>query len=200
MNLNALNPYSLALFAHVIGAIGIFAGMGVWTFASWALRQAERVEQARLLTGLIKASSNLVVASIFVLGVAGFYMAITVWGSQATWIVVATITFVLLAPLGLLVIDPRVRAIAAATRTLPDGPLPDELWARTRDPLLATGLSVYVTTLLGIVFIMTNKPTTSVAILVAVAAAALGLLISLPLCSARAKRRVNHHAETTGQA
>ncbi|HET9110919.1 MAG TPA: hypothetical protein VFN78_08860 [Ktedonobacterales bacterium] len=184
-----LNLYSLALFAHVIGAMGIFAGMGVWLFATWTLRRVERVELARLLAGLIRTSSNLVVASILILGVAGFYMAITVWGGQATWIIVATINFVLLAPLGLLAIDPRMRAIAKATHDLPDGPLTDEIWARTHDPLVTTGLNIYITSLIGIVFIMTTKPTTSVAIIVAVGAAAFGVLVSLPLWGARAKRR-----------
>ena len=182
------NLYSLALFAHVVGAMGIFSGMGVWIFTAWTLRRVERVELARLLAGLIRTSSNLVVASILILGVAGFYMAITVWGSQATWIIVATINFALLAPLGLLAIDPRMRAIAKATRDLPDGPLPDEIWVRTHDPVVTTGLNIYMTALIGIVFIMTTKPATSVAITVAVVAAALGALISLPLWGARAKR------------
>ena len=186
-----MNLYSLALFAHLVGAVCIFAGIGVWTFAIWTLRRVERVELARQLAGLIQASSNLVVAGILLLGVAGFYMAITVWGSQATWIIVATVNFALLAPLGLLVIDPRVRAIGAATRSQPDGPLPDALWARTRDPMIACGLNIYIASLFGIVYIMTNKPNTGAAILAALVAAALGLLASLPLWWPRAKRRAD---------
>lgn len=194
------NLYALALFAHVVGAMGIFSGMGVWLFATWKLRRVERVELARLLAGLIRASSNLVVASILILGVAGFYMAITVWGGQATWIIVATINFALLAPLGLLAIDPRVRAIEKATRDLPDGPLPDALWTRTHDPVVSTGLNVYIASLIGIVFIMTNKPAMSVAIIVAVVAAALGALISLPLWGVHARRRAASGIPTTGRS
>ncbi len=186
-----MNLYSLALFAHLVGAVCIFAGIGVWTFAIWTLRQVERVELARQLAGLIQASSNLVVAGIFLLGAAGFYMAITVWGSQATWIIVATVNFALLAPFGLLVIDSRVRAITTASRSLPDGPLPDALLARLRDPLLAGGLNVYIASLFGIVYIMTTKPATSGAVLAAVAAAALGLLVSLPLWKPRKERRTD---------
>lgn len=183
-----MNLYMIALFAHVVGAIGIFAGMGVWHFGIRALRQVERVEQVRLLTTLITASTRLVIGGILVLGVAGFYMAITVWGIQATWIIVATLAFLLLIPTSLLIIDPRVRAITTAARGLPDGSQPDELARRTRDPLLAAGLNVYIAILLGIVFIMTNKPATNVAILAAVVALALGLLVSLPLWGTRARR------------
>lgn len=194
-----MNLYMLALFAHVVGVIGIFAGLGVWIFGIWALRQAERVELVRLLTTLIAASSKLVVGGILVLGIAGLYMAITVWGGQATWIIVATITFLLLIPVGLLIIDPRVRAITTAARDLPDGPLPNALAARTHDPLLAAGLNVYIAILLGIVFIMTNKPATNVAILAAVVALALGLLVSLPLWGPRARRSPTHNSAASAR-
>lgn len=176
-----MNLYSLALFAHVCGVIGIFAGMGVWAFGVGALRHTQRVEQVRLLAKLITASSNLVVGSMLLLGVAGFYMAITVWGIQATWIIVATISFLLLAPIGLLVIEPRVRAIAREARDVPDGPLPQTLAVRTRDSLLGAGLSVYIAVLLGIVFLMIYKPPTDIALLTVAVAIALGALASIPL-------------------
>ncbi|HEY7974480.1 MAG TPA: hypothetical protein VID72_04005 [Ktedonobacterales bacterium] len=188
-----MNLYMLALFAHVVGVIGIFAGLGVWIFGTWALRQAERVELVRLLTTPIAAASKLIVGGILVLGIAGFYMAITVWGGQATWIIVATIAFLLLIPVGLLIIDPRMRAITTAARDLPDGPLSDALAAHTHDPLLPTGLNLYIAMLLGIVFIMTNKPATNVAILAAVVAVAVGLLVSLPLWRPRARRYTARH-------
>jgi hypothetical protein len=194
-----VNLYMIALFAHVVGVIGIFAGMGVWLFGIRALRQIERVEQVRLLTTLIVASTRLVIGGILVLGIAGFYMAITVWGILTTWIIVATLTFVLLIPMSLLIIDPRVQAIATAARNLPDGPIPNELSVRTRDPLLAAGMNVYIAILLGIVFIMTNKPATNMAILAALVALALGLLVSLPLWSPRARRYSARQSATSSR-
>lgn len=176
-----MSAYTVALFAHVSGAIGIFAGLGVWVLGVGALRRSQRVEQVRILAALITRAGNLVVAGIVVLGIAGFYMALTAWSISATWIVVATISFVLLAPWGLLIIDPRVRAIARAAKSAPDGSLPDTLAARTRDPLLGTGLNAYVGCLFGIVFVMTNKPAVGESILAIVIAVAVGLLASAPL-------------------
>ena len=184
-----MNLYTLALFAHVCGVIGIFAGMGVWVFSVAALRRAQRVEQARILSGLMVVSGNLVVGSILLLGVAGFYMAITVWGERATWIIVATISFVLLAPGGALIIDPRVRAIARLARDAQDGPLPETLAARTRDPLLATGLSIYIAVLFGIVFLMTTKPPVEESVVAMLIAVVVGVILSLPLWRTRAKER-----------
>lgn len=176
-----MNLYVLALFMHVSGAIVIFAGMGAWVFGAAALRRAQRVEQVRLLAALIIAAGNVVVGGIVILGIAGFYMALTAWDIRATWIVVATVSFLLLAPGGLLVIDPRVRTIARQARAAPDGPLPAMLTRRTRDPVLGAGLNVYVAVLFGIVFLMTTKPAVGEAILAMVIALAVGLLASLPL-------------------
>ena len=172
--------YTLTLFAHLCGVIGVFSGLAVWVFGVVGMRGAQRVEQVRLQCALMLAAGNLVVGSIIVLGAAGLYMAFTVWGERAPWIIVATVSFALLAPGGVFVIDPRVRAIARQARDTPDGPLPESLAARTRDPLLVSGLSVYVGCLFGIVFLMTNKPPLSASVVALLVAVAVGLLASLP--------------------
>jgi uncharacterized membrane protein len=176
-----MNIYTLALFAHIIGAIGTFIGVSVWLFAAEALQRTQRVEQVRILTRLIQPSGVLAIVSILILGIAGFYMALTAWGEQATWIIVATISFVLLAPFGAFVIDPRLRALARAAAAAPDGPLPAAVAARTHDPLVRIGLFLYVGVLVGIVFLMTTKPSLATSILAMVVAATLGLAVGLLL-------------------
>jgi hypothetical protein len=173
--------YTFALFIHIVGAIGTFIGVSVWLFAALALRRAQSVGQVRALTSLIQPSGILTIISILLLGVAGFYMAITVWGERATWIMVATISFLLLAPFGIFVIDPRLRALDKAAATAPDGPLPPSVAARVRDPLAGVGLSVYIAVLLGIVFLMTTKPPLVDSIIALALATALGLVVGLLL-------------------
>jgi hypothetical protein len=176
-----MNAYTLALFIHILGAIGTFIGVSVWLFAAMALRSAHSVGQVRALTSLIQPSAVLAIVSILLLGVAGFYMAITVWGERATWIIVATISFLLLAPFGVFIIDPRLHALAKAAATEPDGLLPPSLAARARDPIVGVGLCGYLGTLLGIVFLMTTKPPLMDSIIVIVIATALGLVGGLLL-------------------
>lgn len=176
-----MSLYTLALFLHIVGAIGTFIGVGVWLVAAEALWRTRRVEQVRTLTRLVQPSGVIAIVSILLLGIAGFYMAFTAWGEQATWIIVATISFVLLAPFGAFVIDPRLRALARAAAAAPDGPLPSAMAARTRDPLVGVGLCVYISVLLGIVFLMTNKPALEVSILAIVVATVLGLVAGLML-------------------
>lgn len=176
-----MSTYTIMLFVHIVGAIAVFVGVGVWLFAVAALRRAQEVAQVRALAGLTVASGNVAVCGVLLLAVGGFYMALTVWGVHATWIIVATISFALLAPFGVFVLDPRIRALAKVAAATPDGPLPASLSARTNDPLLGAGLCLYIAVLLGIVFLMTTKPTLlMVAVLAMVVAVALGLASALP--------------------
>lgn len=188
-----MNLYTLALFVHVAGAIGIFGGLSAFMFGIVALRRAQRVEDVRVLARLIIASGNIAVACIVVLGIAGFYMALTAWGIRATWIIVATVSFLLLAPWGMLVIDPRVRAIAKLARETPDGSLPEGLAKRTRDAVLGFSVSVYIAYLFGIVFLMTNKPATGAAVVAMFVALAIGVLVSLPFWRAPAHERTTRN-------
>lgn len=171
-----MNLYTMALFVHVVGVVGVFAGMGVWLFGLVALGRMRRVEPVRAIAEVVMAAGNLVVISLFPLGAGGFYMAFTAWSLDAIWIVVATVSFVLLAPVGALLIDPRVRAITTQAREAPDGPLPAALAARTHDPILGIGLSIYIAVLLGIVFLMTTKPGLTSSFVAMAVAVALGLV------------------------
>jgi hypothetical protein len=176
-----MSTYTIMLFVHIVGVIGVFVGVGVWLFAVSARRRAQQVAQVRALAGLTVASGNVAVGGVLLLAIGGFYMALTAWGVQAAWIIVATISFALLAPFGVLVLDPRIRALAKAAAKTPEGLVPAALAVRTHEPILMIGLYLYVGVLFGIVFLMTNKPTLFVSILTMVLAAALGLVSALLL-------------------
>ncbi len=177
-----MSLYTLALFTHILGAIGVFVGVGMWLFGALGWRLAQRVEQARLIAGLVTLAGNLAVGSILLLIIAGLYMALTTWGLEVPWLDVATGSFLLLAPFGVFLIDRRVKAIAAQSRAEPDGPLSMAFAARLTDPVMSLALRVYFAVLLGIVFLMTTKPLQwAVALLAIGIALALGVLASLPL-------------------
>ncbi|HKT37832.1 MAG TPA: DUF2269 family protein [Ktedonobacterales bacterium] len=186
-----MNLYTLVLFTHVCGAIGMFAGMCIWLFGAVALRRAVRVEQVRTITGLMTLSDTLTVASILLLAAAGLYLVVAYWGLQIRWIDVAMVCFVLIAPIGPTIVEPRVKALAALAKDAPDGPLSPQLTARAHDPFVATGLHTIVAGLLGIVFLMTNKPPLTESIVAMLVAFALGIISSLPLWLA-ARMRMRH--------
>ena len=179
-----MSLYTLALFLHVSGAIGTFVSLGIWLFGLVALRRARLVEQVRALAWLIILASPLMALSVLLLGLAGFEMALSTWGLSTPWIAVSLVSVMLVGPIGAFVLDPRMRTIIAMTRELPDGLLPDALERQTHNPILFTSAHTLVAILLGIVFLMTTKPSLVASLLTMAAAMVLGLVSSLPFWSA----------------
>jgi hypothetical protein len=183
-----MSLYTVALFLHVSGAIGAFGSLLIWLFGLAALRRARLVEQVRAIAWLIMLASPLMVGSIVLIGLAGFRMALSTWGLSTPWIVVSLVSVVLIGPIGAFVLDPRMRTIMAMTREVSDGPLPDALIIRAHDPVLVTSAHTLTPLLLGIVFLMTTKPSLVIASLVMGSALFLGLCVSLPFWTARQRR------------
>ena len=188
--------YTLALFLHVSGAIGIFGSLFLWLFGLAALRRASHVEQVRAIAWMLVLASPLMVGSVLLLGVGGFEMALSTWGIGVPWIVVSLVSVLLIGPIGAFVLDPRMRSLLATTREVPDGPLPEALFSRTHDPILMTGAAMLTTLLLGIVFLMTTKPALVLAILVMAVVFVLALVLSLPFWMA-GQRQAHQRAAST---
>ncbi len=175
-----MSTYTIELFLHVSGAIGVFAGVGIWLFGLSALRRACRVEQVRAIAWLIIVTIPFMVLSLVLIGIAGLDMAISTWGLQTPWIIVSLVSLALFAPINVFFLDPQMRTILAQAGEAPDGPLPDALVKRTHDPILGTTAQTLATVLLGIVFLMTTKPPLVNSIVVMVVVFFLGLVSGLP--------------------
>jgi uncharacterized membrane protein len=170
--------YPLMLFLHVTADILIFVGLGVQLFCLAGLRRAQTVEQVRALVPLIRLSDPLGITGGLLVILSGLYMALTVWDLRQGWIATALGSLILfLPPLIGAIIEPRTRAIVKHAAGAVPGPLPPELRARLHDPLLATALQTAAAVVLGIVFLMTNKPA------LAGSVAAMGVFVVLGVVS-----------------
>ena len=174
-----MSIYSIVLFLHVSGAIGYFVSIGIWLFGLVSLRRARRVEQVRSLIHLVSLPGPLFGISVLLILVAGLYMTFTSWSLQTSWIAVALVSLVLLAPLGTALVEPRRRVIDRLAREALDGPLPQTLEQSIHDPILLTALQTIAALLLGIVFLMTTKPSLAGSLIVMLVALALGLASGL---------------------
>lgn len=188
--------YNIVLFFHVSGAVGYFVGIGTWLFILVGLRRAQRVEQVRALINLIGLSGPFTGISVLLLLASGFYMALTAWSLQTSWILVALISLILMVSLGAALIEPRRRAIDRLAREAPDGPLPKSLELRTRDPILLTALQTVTALLLGTVFLMTTKPALLGSLIVMAVAMVLGVSSSLLVSGATRARWQREAAHT----
>jgi hypothetical protein len=180
--------YQLALFAHILGMIGFFMALGVYIFGLAALRRARRVEQVRAICRMIFLTDAVAVVGILLLAAAGLSMALTTWNVRTGWIAVAIASFILIAPIGPLIVERRLHVIEREAKMAEEGLLPDALARRIGDPGIGAALALLIALLLGIVFLMTTKPTSLLdAIISMLIALAVGLVIGAPLWRSRVR-------------
>jgi hypothetical protein len=178
-----MTPYTIALFLHITGALGLFAAIGVeWTSLP-RLRRTASLEQARLWLGVLGSLGPIGGPSALVLLVTGIYMMVTVWRGAA-WPGIGLIAMVLIAVLGGVLTGRRVGSIARALPTQA-GPLPPALAERLRDPVLVLSARLRAALALGVVFIMCTKPGMAGSLTAMGAALVIGLAAGLPAVQAR---------------
>ena len=177
--------YSISLFLHIVGALGLFAALAFEQAALVNLRRATRMAQAREWLSLMRALQRLQGPSALVLVATGSYMMLTSWRNQA-WAGLGLVGMVLMAIIGIVVTGRRMKAIGRAF-PVGDGPLPAPVRKRLADPALHMSASVRVALALGIVFDMSVKPATGGAVAALVIALGLGALVALSPQASRAK-------------
>ena len=146
-----MTPYTLVLFLHVVGALGLHAALGIeWAALSSARREQSR-DEGREPLRVLSVAARLGMVSMLTTLVSGVYLMVTGFG-PAPWLVVAVVLFlplvvfswIAMRPLRTLKrkpLDPRVPTIAALS-------FPRQVvW------LIARSL-----TLACMVFLMTVKP------------------------------------------
>lgn len=154
--MDSISLYSISLFLHIVGALGLFASLAFEQAGLLNLRRASTNAQAREWLSLLRAPQRIQGPSALVLLVTGLYMMVTSWRHQA-WPGLGLVGMVLMAIIGVAITGRRMRVIG---RALPasDGPLPTTLRERLNDPALRMSASVRVALALGIVFNMSVKP------------------------------------------
>jgi hypothetical protein len=179
--------YSIALFLHMVGALGLFIALGLEWFSLLYLRRASTIELAREWLRVLSLLGRIGPPSMGLILLSGFYMMYTTWG-RVTWIIIALAAMVLMVVLGLAVTGRRMAAIGRAVAT-ESGALSPAFRQRLSDSLLWTSIQTRGAIALGIVFLMTVKPGLEGALLT------IGVAISLGLASAWPMRGRNQTKE-----
>ena len=165
--------YSISLFLHIVGALGLFASLAFEQAAGVNLRRASTLAQAREWLSQLRGLQRIQGPAAVVLLATGVYMMLTSWRHQ-TWAELGLVGMVLMAIIGAVVTGRRMKTIGRAMAA-GDGPLPAAIRERLADPALRTSASVRVALALGIVFNMSVKPATGGAVAALVVAAAIGV-------------------------
>lgn len=171
-----MNLYTLALFAHLLGILGMFVGMGLQWTITLRLRRAQTLAQVREWSSLVSGVGKLGAISGVVVLAAGIYLVVARWNFSMPWIVVSLAALMLMLALGVGVMARRLNGIrrAAATSDASSDSMPLDLQRRIRHPLLWIAAQLTGSIALGIVFLMTVKPDMGVSLLALAVALAFG--------------------------
>ncbi len=151
-----MSLYSIALFLHIVGALGFFAALGLEWITVMQFQRATTAEQVRDWQGASGNMRRIGMVSMLILLGAGLYMMVTVWHGVA-WLWVSFGAIVILMLVMGRVSGPRMKAIGKAVKEM-SGTLSPQTQTPLRDAMLRVGIQARVIMALGIVFLMTVKP------------------------------------------
>jgi hypothetical protein len=174
-----MNIYSIALFLHIVGALGLFVALGLEWTGLRQIRSAISLEQVRPWMGILKNDRKVGFASMLTAVITGIYMMVTVWGVRA-WISVTLASLVLLIGLSIVLTGPRMVAVGRSLAT-EKGPLSQTFRSLANHPLLWVSIQTRMAIALGIVFLKVAKPDLAGSLLTIGIAIILGIASALPM-------------------
>ena len=169
-----MSVYLISVYVHIVGALGLFAALGLEWALLTNLRRASTSLQVREWLGLSAGIRRLGGLAALALLVTGIYMSTVAWGRQP-WIGLGLLGLLLMAGLGRTLSGTRIGAMARILSP-DDGPLTAAMHGRLRDPVLLLSAWIRTALGLGIVFIMSAKPGPGIALSTVLIALALGLV------------------------
>jgi hypothetical protein len=174
-----MSGYAIALFLHIVGALGIFVALGLEWTGLWQMRSATSPEPVRAWLGILRSTQKVGFVSMLAAVASGAYMMATVWGGTA-WLIVTIASLVLVIGLAQALTRPRMAAIGRALAMAKGLDRPN--WQRLANhPLLWISIQTRAAIALGIIFLKIARPDLGGSLLVMGAAIVLGLASARPL-------------------
>jgi hypothetical protein len=174
-----MNAYSIALFVHIVGAVGIFVALSLEWTGLWQIRSATTPQQVGGWMRILKSVRKFGFASMLTTVVTGIYMMVTVWGGEA-WIIVTVGSLVLMIALAQVLTAPRMAAIGRALAA-EKVPLSQTFHSLANHPLLWISLQTRVAIALGLIFLKIAKPDWGGSLITIGIAIVLGIVSALPM-------------------
>jgi hypothetical protein len=171
-----MSLYELALFAHIVGALGAFVGLGLEWQGRRRLSRTATVGELREFERLGATLRVLQSVAGAALVLAGLCMTLTVWGFRA-WIVTGLGGLLSLVVLGAMTGQRTARLLAGIGTVKPLLPAARQA---VHDPILSGSLRLRVALALGVVFLMVTKPGVVGALATIGIAIAAAVLLSVP--------------------
>lgn len=176
-----MDSYGLVLFLHLCALLGAIGTAALLHFAEARMRAAETIAAIRGWARLIEKGAKVFPLALLVLLGTGAYLVDRRWTWSAGWVEAGLAGVVVLFVVGAGVVGSRSRALRRELRVAPAGALPPrvEYLAREHVGWIAswtnTGLA------LGIVCVMTTKPSLLGSLAALAVGAGLGAVVAFRL-------------------
>lgn len=182
--MSAMTRFTIAVFLHLVGMVGLFIGYGLEWVASSLLRRSTNAEEVRAWLRIYRLSLPISGPGLLLLILSGGYFAsITGWMKQG-WIFASLLAIVFALGIGFVFILPRVRMLRAV---LPEGntPLSEAARACVQGPMIITLIRVRFLLALGILYLMIAKPDLATSLFILLGAIVVGLISAATAWTAR---------------
>ena len=174
-----MNDYSIALFLHIAGVLGLSVSLGLEWTGLRQIRNAVNPEQVRGWMGILKGGRKFGMAAMLTAVITGLYMMYTAWNGEA-WIWVSIGSLALVIILALVLTGPRMKAMGQALM-MGKGALTKAFYSAANNSLLWVSIQTRVALALGIVFLKITKPDLAGSLITIGAAIVLGVASVVPL-------------------
>jgi hypothetical protein len=157
-----MNLYSLVLFSHIVATLGLFAGLAIEWVTVRALKRANPTETRIWLTVWPKLLPLTITSSVLLIA-SGIYLTATDSAFGEGWIQVSMLSLLIIAPLGVV----AYKGIQARSTENDSG--------ASAPAIAILAVSCRTAIALGVVMLMTTKPSRTESLVVVVISAGAGL-------------------------
>jgi hypothetical protein len=173
-----MNNFSIVLFLHIVGALGVSVALGLEWIGLSQIRRATVPEEIRAILQVVNSTNRFGFVSMVATVITGFYMVLTAV-SWVPWILVTLGALVLALGLARRLTAPRMIAVGRALAA-EKGPVSQTFQNLVNDPMLWISIQTRVALVLGIIFLKIVTPGLGGSLLTIVMAIAVGIASALP--------------------
>ena len=170
--------YQIVLLLHILGALGLFIGLGFEWLCLRRINNTTSNEQLKEWINFLHSLKSIFSTSGIILLLSGLYMSVTTWGGTA-WITVAFVGLVISSINGAVLTGKKIESLKK-TINAGDDNISSNIFDQKQNQKLFSYFQLRSAMALCIIFLMTFKPEWAVSVIAFVLAIVLG---NLPVLS-----------------
>ena len=185
-----MNIFSIALFLHIVGALGVSVALGLEWIGLSQIRRATVPAEIGAFLRVVQSTTRFGFISMLSTVITGIYMVLAAVG-WTPWLLIVIGALVLVIVLTRALTAPRM-AVIGQTLAMEKGPVSQTFQKLLNDPILWISIQTRVAIVLGIIFLKIAKPDLVGSLFTIGIAIVLGIASVLPT-----RRPVQTHVEST---